>query len=183
MVEIPQTQKKLRETQFFFQHLHDKEMEHSLEHSEEFDFFLSAFVSSGRSVTFALQAEQKEAYDRWFPGWKNSLTEKDQDLLSFMNNQRVAEVKKKGAKVHTEIELVPLTEVRTRGESHPAYGIHWFAPPGTPPLEIGKRVNYFEVGATKQEVVTTCKRYLELLEKLVKDFSAFITHTGPETVS
>ena len=73
MAQIPKTQKKLRETRFFFSRLR-KKGEAFVGDPEEFEFYLSAFLSAGRSVTFALQAEEKARYDSWYPGWVKILT-------------------------------------------------------------------------------------------------------------
>ena len=128
MLEFPQTGKKIRETEFFLRHLADTRKELRLD-SEEFDFYLSAFLGAGRSVTFALQAEDKERYDQFYPVFEGNLDNKDPDLLRFMNQQRVAEVKGRGATVDSVVEFIPVTGLRTGDRRHPAYGIHWFGPP------------------------------------------------------
>ncbi len=48
MAQIPKIQKKLREAKFFYRHVCDKERALNLE-SEELEFYLSAFLSAGRS--------------------------------------------------------------------------------------------------------------------------------------
>ena len=58
-----------------------------LDDMEEFGFYLSAFLSAGRSVTFAHQIEQKELYDAWFPSWLNHLSTSDRELLDAFNQE------------------------------------------------------------------------------------------------
>lgn len=169
MPQIAKTQKKLRETRFFFNCLLNKNRSTNLE-IEEFDFYLSAFLSAGRSVTFVLQAEEKELYDSWFPRWKASQTHEDQKLLNFINEQRVEALHRLGAEAKTDIEYIPLSKVNNSQRKHPAYGFHWWGPPGTPEPRIGQQVYYFERDGTKKEVISVCKHYIELIEKLVKDF-------------
>ena len=120
----------------------------------------------GRSFTFALQVEDKESYDQLYPDFETNLDEKDRDLLRFMNRQRVAEIHQGGATVESEVELIPVTELRTGDRSHPAYGIHWFGPPGTLPPKIGRKRRFFELRRTNEEVVETC-RPPEILKRLV----------------
>ncbi len=169
MPQIAKTQKKLREARFFFNCLLNKNRLTNLE-AEEFDFYLSAFLSAGRSVTFLLQAEEKGLYDSWFPKWKTSQTLEDQKLLYFINEQRVEAVHRLGAEAKTDIEYIQLSKIRNSQRRHPAYGFHWWEPPGTPEPKIGQQVYYFERNGTKKEVISVCKHYIELIERLVKDF-------------
>lgn len=94
----PVTERKLREARFFLRKLQEK-AQTVVGDPEEFGFFLSALLSAGRSVTFALQVENKDGYDAWFPVWLEKQNQEDQDLFKFMNNQRVKEVHQGGADV------------------------------------------------------------------------------------
>jgi len=164
------TLKVRQAARFFFLHLTEKG-DRFVEDSEEFEFYLSAFLSAGRSVTFALQAEEKARYDSWYPGWERILAESERELFQFMNDQRVAEIHRGGADVQSEARMVPITEVVERSpRTHPAYGFHWWAPPRTPPPAIGKRIRFFELDGTREEVIATGDRYLKLLERLVEEF-------------
>ncbi len=169
MAQIPKTLKKIREARFFLARLREAKGSVRLD-KEDFDFYLSAFLSAGRSVTFALQAEQKGPYDAWYPSWEQSLSERDCEVLRFMNSQRVAELKREGAEVYPVIEYVPVTELGLGNQSHPAYGITCWGPPGVPPPTFGRKAHYFETGGTRREVIETCERYLELLEQLAREF-------------
>ena len=167
---IDRTQKKLRKAQFFLGNLGHESRVPGNEH-EAFDHYLSAFLSAARSVTFALQIEDKERYDRIFPKWQNNLANEERDMLKHMNEQRVAEVHNKGAKTTVEWEMVPMIEVRdTRNRpGNSIWGFHVYALPGTEPNKIGRQVHYFELGGTKVKVTETCNQYLDLLENLVRE--------------
>lgn len=175
-MQISKTQNKLLEAKFFFRCLHDKEKITNLE-TKEFDFYLNAFLSAGRSVTFVLQTEQKKLYDSWFPKWKAAQTVQDQKLLNFMNGQRVEAVHRLGADVQEKLEYVPLSKVNAGQGKHPAYGFHWWGPHGITEPSIGQRAYCFEIDGTKKEVILTCKHYLEILERMMQDFaSTFSAH-------
>jgi hypothetical protein len=66
---IVATERKLREARFFLGRLIDESKSAVRNEPEAFGFYLSAFLSAGRGVTFALQHEDKDMYDTWFPGW------------------------------------------------------------------------------------------------------------------
>lgn len=169
MSQIPKTQKKLRGARFFLARMVEQERSLRLD-KEDFDFYLSAFLSTARSVSWVLHAEQGDVYVNWHMQWEQTLTDGDRALLKFMNEQRIAEVKQRGAEVKPEVESVPVTKVEWNDQRHPAYGISWWGPPGTPPPEVGQMVHYFEIDGTRERATETCKRYLELLEKLIRDF-------------
>jgi hypothetical protein len=88
-----------------------------------------------------------------------------------MNAQRVAEVHVQGAKTEGDIEMVPLIQYETE---HRPNNISWMVSgsdaPGIPPSEMGLMVYYFEIDGKKENAVNSCKRYLALLEKLVREF-------------
>jgi len=171
MLDIPKTQKKLREAAFFFSKLHATRLDRGIE-TEEVEFYLSAFISAGRSVTFALQYEAKAPYDAWFPGWASALREVDRDLLRSMVEQRNATQKKGEIETEGAIEYIPVTSLERRPGRDPHLGFQWFGPVGTPPPSVGVTVYSFDVGGTKDDVVATCRRYLSILDRLVKDFIA-----------
>lgn len=175
--QIPNTQRKLREAQFFLSHLSKAGRSPELD-SEVFDYYLSAFLSAGRSVTLFLQCEQKASYDSWFPNWFKALSEDERKLLRFSNDQRVAAVHTHGAETQSAIEMVPLirfeTEYRPNNISWMVSG--WFDSPGAPPTEMEIMVYHFEMDGKKEKAVDVCSRYLVLLEKLVRGFDQSFPH-------
>ncbi|SRR5712691_3384263 len=169
---IDATQKKLREAHFFLSKLLTESKAFVRHEPETFQFYLSAFLSAARSVTFALQCEAKEQYDNWFPSWLATQPEGDQKLCKFMVTQRNVEQKRGGAEVSITWEFIPVTEVKTDYQGHPAYyGFHWFGPPGIPPPCVGRPVHYFALGKNEGEVTVTCTQYLDCLDRLVRNFT------------
>jgi hypothetical protein len=169
---IEATQKKLRETRFFYEHLARESANVSPDRAGPFLFYLSAFLSAGRSVTFALQKEEKEKYDAWFqPIWEPAQTQADLDLMKEMKLQRNISEKEGAAKTTLMWEYtVIIPEVTRDARGHPAYGVHVFAPPGTPHPPTTRAVHHFTFGSTSAEVTEACKRYVDLLENVVRDF-------------
>ena len=167
---IEQTKKKLREAQFFHGHLIRESERFIRPEPEAFDFYLSAFLSAARSITFALQAEEKKKYDGWFSSWRASLTQEEQNLLRFMKDQRNAELKTLGAETVTSVEFVPISELRQEQHSHPAYGLHEFSPPWTERAMVGVAVSRFQIEGSAAKVMEACTQYLRLCERLVQDF-------------
>jgi hypothetical protein len=166
---IEATQKKLREARFFLSHLETQNRRAVRNEPEAFDYFMSAFVSAARSVTWALQAEEKAKYDEWFPDWLAARPEEDRKLLSLMVKQRNAEHKKGGGDRRVEWEYVPVTEL-----SYDALGgleFFWNAPLlGVPPPQVGRPVRYLDQGGQESEALSACKRYCALLTELVESF-------------
>jgi hypothetical protein len=174
MPEITRTQKKLRETQFFLAKLATEAFTECLDR-EDFEFYLSAFLSAGRSVTFALRFEQTALYKEWFPGWEATLSPDDSELFDFMKGQRNTTQKEGEAKTDVAIEYIPVMELRKPRGTHPAYDVSWFGPPGEPLPTAGVKVYRFEIAGQKEEVLALCRRYLSLLEALVDAFvSAYL---------
>jgi len=167
---IEATQKKLREARFFLRLLTRESCADVRDEPEAFEFFLNAFLSTARSVTFALQYEEKDKYKAWFQTWFNKRTEEDQQLLNFVKVQRNYTEKRGGADFNVILEDVPIAEVRTDDHGHPAYGFHWFGPPGTPP-RVGLPVHFFELSGDQKKVTSVCEQYVTILSELVRDFT------------
>ena len=107
---IPETQRKLSEALFFFKLLYGQTQGPDYD-AEKFGYYLSAFLSAARSVTFVLQAEDKDHYDALYSAWEAGLAEADLKLWRHVNDQRVAEVHRKGADVDTTWEWRPVRHV------------------------------------------------------------------------
>lgn|SRR2546425_3604492 len=173
MEKIPKAQKKLREARFFLGRMSKAVKSTNLE-QEDFEFFLSAFLSAGRSVTFFLNVEQADVYKQWFDGWEKALDAENRELLKLMNQQRVAEVHLGGADVQAEIEMVQITELEMEPGRDPRYCIFWWDSPGAPLPEIARRAHYFYGASGRKEVMGTCRSYLGLLERMVRDFEQIL---------
>jgi hypothetical protein len=162
---IDLTQDKLREAEYFCQQLNAKR-----DKPELFKYYLHAFLSSARAVTFVLQYEEKEKYDRWFPAWLQERDEKDQQLFKLMVGQRNSVEKRGGAETILTWEFIPITEITEEAKGHPAYGFSFFAPPGTPAPSVGRAAHFFT--GSSEQVTSDCKRYLSILTELVREFAA-----------
>ena len=167
---IEATQRKLREALFFLDRLIQERGQAVRTEPEAFGYYLSALLSAARSVTWALQFEEKEKYDAWFPAWLASRGAEERELLAFLKNQRNYEQKRGGAEVAVAWDYIPISRVPRADRSHPAYGFHWVGPPGTPEPLVGIPVHSFESAEGEQEVAETCRRYVGLLSELVRDF-------------
>ncbi len=167
---VAATERKLREAQFFLRHLAAEGKRPVRNDPEAFEFFLSAFLGAGRSVTFVLQHEAKASYDAWFPGWFSALSEDDQALFNDLKDQRNFVQKRGGAEVESEWEFVPLHLLPTEGRV-PALGFTWSYMPGTEPPSVGIPVHSFaSEGRSQRKVLPTCERYASLLGTLVESF-------------
>jgi len=168
---IEATQKKLREAIFFLRLLNQEGREAVHNEPEAFEFYLNAFLSAARSITFALQYEEKDKYDAWFQTWFNNRSKKDRELLNFLRDQRNYTEKRGGTDVNVILEYVSITRIRTDDRGHPAYGFHWFGPPGTPPPRVGLPVHFFELSGDQKKVTSACEQYVTILSELVRDFT------------
>ena len=167
MTLIPNTHEKLREAQFFMGKLMQEAKTFRLD-KKDFSYYLSAFLSAGRSVTLFLEVEQSTSYKAWFPGWRQNLKPEESELMKFMNDQRVAVVHKEGAETQEEISMVPLAHALTHSPLYVAYADT--GAPGAPAPEIGQNVYYFEINGKREKAQVVCRRYLDLLDKLATDF-------------
>ena len=97
MIEL--THRKFREAKFFYACL--------------VVFALSERVSAGRSVTLALQREEKDKYDAWFNDWKrDKCTENERELMDHMVRQRNEALKRGEAETELSEEFIPVVDLR-----------------------------------------------------------------------
>jgi hypothetical protein len=192
---IPLTEMKLREAKFFFALLNNTSQQIVRNEPEAFAFYLNAFLSAARAVTFALQYEDKSNYDTWFTPWCDTWTEKERE--KFMRNQRNC-AEKRGSPEFTadDWEWIPITEIRSDADrSHLAYGFHWLGPPialmdsaGLDHREhqpqVARPVYQFSgFSGDQKEVTSVCKQYVDILDALVKDFVSWRQAlTGDESI-
>ena len=68
MILVENVEKKLREAGFFLDKM--SEQEHgAFGRKEQFEFYLSAFLSAGRTVDYRLRHEQGATYGKWRTAW------------------------------------------------------------------------------------------------------------------
>jgi hypothetical protein len=164
--------KKHREVNYFLRQL-ELVARREVSDPEEFEFLLSAVLSAARSITVLLKDRR---YGAWFEAWRSGRTAREQELLEFMRVQRNAEVHRDGAELETTLEWIPIIEIPANNRSHPAYGFHSAAPPGTPVPQVGLNVRQFMLGGTRIEASVSCREFSTLLANLVANFEA--AHPG-----
>ncbi len=111
---VPRTRRKLDEAKFFLSHMPLQSWPRTQDSHDwdVFGFYLSAFVNAARSVTWVLQNENRQLYDRVHTGWDAERTPEDHDLFKFMNERRLDEVKRTGAEFQHNITPVPMTTLQ-----------------------------------------------------------------------
>ncbi len=159
------TRRKLAEAKFFLAHL---EEQRTTQHDwAAFTFYFSAFISAARSVPWVFRAEDRELYDRVQPAWHNALSQDDRDLLDFMNERRLDVVKRKGAELEGVLELVAIMDARLKPGDWQVPMVQ-FGTRDAPTPQVGVLTAKFELAGQPADVVATCRRYVELLESLVR---------------
>jgi hypothetical protein len=164
----PKLQKKLREAKFFLSHMKNSARSTRLDH-EQFEYYLSAFLSAARSATSFFEKKNQPDIKTWWRQWKKDRSEDDRGLLNQMTKQRDNEVHEKGADVAHQLEDVPLSKIETPSALHAAYAPSFGEPWGE--SQISLKVYYFTVAGKPVKVIETCERYVCLLERVVKEFS------------
>jgi hypothetical protein len=177
MIDVPATDSKLGEAEFFHRKLLEADRQVFSPEPEAFAYYLSAFVSAARSVTFALQAERKGEYDAWFPSWKQSLTEVQRETLDYFNDQRIATTHQTGILVTHESAALSQSEFLFAAAREGAQIQVWH-PPGTPAPTFTGIVRTFAVGGTPVEVTRATDQYLQLVRSLVGAFKAYYAYAA-----
>jgi hypothetical protein len=170
---IEATQDKLDEARFFLGHLREEAVELMRQKPEAFGHYLSAFITAARSVPWVLQKEETEKYRAWISEWDATLTTEDKEFLKFTNDRRTDEIHGKGAETDVTWEEVSIFRLPTdqANQFHVSDGAIRFqslALGQTPPT-VSRAVHHFIEGR-QLNVIATCQRWLEYLEKLVREF-------------
>lgn len=160
MPESPAADKKLREAAFFVAKLRESDGAPNLA-AEAFDFYLSAFLSAARSVTFVIQAEHKPIYDAWFPVWLGNLLSAERELMDLIKDER---------------NLALKTGATSRGQTHgtrPAIEVLStqrapFVWDTEATIDIAR--HYFVMGGVERPAVELCSECLALLQRLMAEF-------------
>jgi hypothetical protein len=175
-VNLNSANTKLSEARFFLDELQEHRAAATSgnprkPNSQSFAYYLSAFVSAARSVTWILKAGQTEKYKAWLDGWEerrrisaedNGIEDID-DWLKLTNEMRLDVAKREGqVKTRIETEMVPVTLPSWENNG---YQINILLLGLT--LEDGARLTSSEthyIDGTDQEVVKCCERYVSDLE-------------------
>ena len=159
--------KKLREARFFFGKMTERSHMAFGDHDES-DYYLSAFLSAGRSVDYRLRSEQGPTYKTFWTSWENALPPDEQSLIKFMVDDRNTEVHHSGSSC-VELE----SHIPVSGTYQDKSGtVTIAAPPGIPLEEtmIIKPTYSFTIDGQQVPVLEACRKYIELLDRLVTDY-------------
>jgi hypothetical protein len=174
---IERTQRRLRQARFFYQHLLNEHQQTTFRHDPEaFEFYFSAFIQAARSITWTLGNEQADKWKAWKPNWEANRTPEEQKLLDLTNKLRIDEEKRGGASLtkEEEEEEVAIEELLNLGRrrQHPAYRPYLYTPLGMQEAQPKtlRHAYYFTDKEGKKEITALCQRYLNFLEKTVRDF-------------
>jgi hypothetical protein len=158
--------KKLRETRFFLRQL-SEQGQMAFSDPEEFDFHLSAFLCSARSIDYRLRHLYGGKYKAFYTKWEGALQPPDRKLLKVMVDDRNLEVHEAGSGRLKEEERIPVSHrYQDKSGTMTVTG-----PPGAPPAHIVKPVYAFAIDGHLVPVDECCGKYLALLEQLVAEFS------------
>jgi hypothetical protein len=186
---IEKTKMKLEEAQFFYRRLNECRKQPLASEPNAFRFFLSAFMQAARIVPWRLQIEEKQKYDAWRPTWERQVTAEETRLLKFTNERRIDEVHGVGIETIAELEDIDIYDLLKSSPVHskifdvnnPAYDTTM--PPGTRPSRVSVTFPalYFDREGVKEDVIETCKKYLDYLERLVQEFMRVHADTESKT--
>jgi hypothetical protein len=158
--------KKLREARFFLRQL-SEQGQMAFSDPEEFDFHLSAFLCSARSIDYRFRHLYGAKYKAFYTKWEGALQPPDRKLLKVMVDDRNLEVHEAGSGRLKQEERIPVSQrYQDKSGTMTVSG-----PPGTPPVQIVKPVYAFDVDGQLVPVDACCEKYLALLDQLVAGFS------------
>ncbi len=157
--------KKLREAQFFLMKMSER-AQMAFGDRQEFDFYLSAFLSAARTVDYRLRHEQGAAYRTFRVGWNQNLSAADQQLIKFMVDDRNLEIHESGSARGEQESRISVSRVYEDKSGK----VTVFSPPDTPPAYIVKPTYFFVVDGQSRSVLECCEMYSQLLKRLVADY-------------
>jgi hypothetical protein len=162
---------KYREASFFLGEMAKREGSPRLDQEEEFGYFLSAFLSAARSVSFVLRKENPLTYEAQSQEWLRSLTPSTRVMVDFMRDQRNAALKEGLVASERNTEHVPASVAdRSSSRSHYSTTVivqpYFFAEGAT--IAVARYTLSLE--GRDRPAVETCRDYLAALELLVSRF-------------
>ena len=160
--------KKLREARFFLEKMAERAAMAFGDH-ERFDFYLSAFLSAGRSVDYRLR-HTSPTYLAFRAAWDKSLSADEAELIKFMVDDRNVEVHEAGSTRREEELRIPV-----QGTYEDASGTLTVSSGGVPgipvpPAQIIRPTYSFVVCGRQIAALEACGTYLGLLERVVRDY-------------
>jgi hypothetical protein len=164
---------KLHEARSFLDEMRGQE-QMAFGDKSQFDHFLSAFLSAGRSVDYRLRCECKATYPGWRDKWNAQHTSEDR-LIELMHNIRASEVHARGSGRSAKSEQIKVGiggsysdksgTLEIMGSPSPLMG-------GDMGATISKPLYIFNVFGTERPVTEVCNEYLTLLDQMVAQYEA-----------
>jgi hypothetical protein len=166
-IKLDRTCKKLCEAEFFLGQLIAENSRVMNRQPEVADFYLSAFFTAARSVTFILRIENPDEYEMRSRNWFARLSAEDRDLVDFFSNQRNT-VQKEGAADGTfmTVSLIEFIQdvYRQGGNVLAADGV---GATSQPPFNKSETRSDDRPDTS---IDAGCRTYLGLLKQLVAEF-------------
>jgi|GEM_PF-787304 hypothetical protein len=177
---MERAEKKLREAMFFLPKMRESEGLAVGNEPEEFDYYLSAFLSAARSVTMALDHEYKTFKPAWFPKWlADERNEKEAKLHVFLTADRNREVHRYGSRRDEQSTELHMSSGQVY--EHPRGGrTEVLGPPGMArAATLYLPEYYFVIDGAQRKVTDVAQEYVGVLKRLLADFRA--DHTAGVT--
>jgi len=169
-MDLARVHKKIAEARFFLRQMTEQEGR-LIGDREQFDYYLSAFLSAGRTIDCRLRHEQAAIYPAWRTIWNTSLTPQENSLIKFMVDDRNDEVHESGSSRSVAQEGVPLS-VGTTSPTDDVTGFICSGTPGTPAPVAYKPTYNFTIHGVERKATEACAAYLALLQLMVVKFEA-----------
>lgn len=168
---LDRTHKKLREAHFFLTAAQEANQSQIFrKEPEALEFYISAFVSAARSVTFAMSMDEGKSTEDWTVDWILRLPNaSDRKLMKFFNIQRVKTIHRGAMDIEEVTSTASFIEFAREMSMGGASVSFVTSPPGTPQNTFTKFELKFK-GLPDGSPVAYCQRYMALLAELVADF-------------
>jgi hypothetical protein len=179
---LTRTRNKLREAEFFLS-LANREYQAQLfdKEPDALEFYISAFVSAGRSVTFAMSKDAGRSTEEWTTEWIANLPSADDRMLvRFFNTQRVKTIHR-GEMDVGELDSIVSSEEFSREISMGGGAIAFVTNPSATPSPTYKRTELKFKKLAEGSAIAYCQRYTAILTDLVSDFERDLS--GPKLPS
>jgi hypothetical protein len=173
---IEETKDKLEEARFFLSKLREQQAAQArLEKppASHFRYCLNAFIISARSVKWFLEREGKQQerkkYEAWINGWNARLQDAENALDGLAIEMRDTAVHRGLVQTKVRSTEVPVS----RRQPSPGSGT-FFQPARlrqSSPSWTVSEFHYVELQGKELEIVEVCERYIDLLTRMVTDFT------------
>jgi hypothetical protein len=172
MIEL--TKDRLAEARFFLGHLQDERAKNARVNKpppEYFRYYLNAFLAAARSVVDVLgkeglrKAGGGKKYRAWRVSWNARYTEAEKALDGLTRKMRNTLLHQGRVKMTSRTEEVPIRETydpRYQVHRHPLWLQHQ--------AFTVRDVQYVESEGAERDVIEVCKRYVDVLTRMVDDF-------------